>query len=321
MSKEIIERARARSRWGTPNDHPKVKNSSQKNKISIHNSIETTDLCSSFGKRKVLDSINVRFKKGETVLIAGNNGSGKSSLLRCLAGVLLPDSGTIRIDEAIAKNKIAFISDRMSLFEDFTLDQGIAFHKQAFGVKDFDYALIDRLNLDRDQRIKDLSKGERAIYHLSLLLSQQPEVLLLDEIIHTIDPYLRELFLEALIDLIDEVNATVIMVNHTFSEMGRIPERVLIMENGRFIFDEMSDVMQQKIKKIVIETEDKAKEEDGIMKELPVIFKQSSPLYREYFIYPFKEEYEAERKYKFREVDISGIIKSFIGGYYAKKRV
>lgn len=281
--------------------------------------IETTNLCRYFGKRKVLNNINVRFKKGETVLIAGNNGSGKSSLLRCLAGILLPGSGAVRIDESIAKNKIAFISDRMSLFEDVTLDQGIAFHSQVFGVGDFDYALIDRLNLDRKQRIKDLSKGERAIYHLSLLLSQQPEVLLLDEIIHTIDPYLRELFLEALIELIDEVNATVIMVNHTFSEMGRIPERVLVMENGRFIFDEMSDVLQQKIKKIVIETEDK--DEDNIMKELPVIFKQSSPLSREYYIYPFKEEHETKTSYKFREVDLSEIIKSFIGGYYAKKRV
>lgn len=155
--------------------------------------IKVTNLCLDFGKRKILDNINVQFKKGETVLIAGNNGSGKSSFLRVLAGILFPDSGTVHLDESIRGEKIAFISDRMSLFEDFTLDQGIAFHSRVFEVDEFNYSIIDKLNLDRKQRIRDLSKGERAIYHLSLLLSQRPEILLLDEIIHSIDPYLREL--------------------------------------------------------------------------------------------------------------------------------
>jgi ABC-2 type transport system ATP-binding protein len=281
--------------------------------------IKTNNLCRYFKNRKILNNISVQFKKGETVLIAGNNGSGKSSLLRSIAGILLPNSGSIWTDESISKKKIAFISDRMSLFEDFTLNRGIDFHAKVFGVDKVDYSLLDRLNLDRKQRIRDLSKGERAIYHLSLLLSQQPEILLLDEIIHTIDPYLRELFLEALIDLIDEVNATVIMVNHTFSEMGRLPERIIIMESGRIIFDEMSDELQQKVKKIVIDTEDK--DEGNIVKELPVIFKQSSSLNREYYIYPFKEEYVSKTNFKFQNVDLSEIIKSFIGGYYAKKRI
>ncbi|MCI0470768.1 MAG: ABC transporter ATP-binding protein, partial [Candidatus Aminicenantes bacterium] len=213
-----------------------------------------------FGKRKALDDINIGFKKGETVLIAGNNGSGKSTFLRTLAGVLLPDSGSVQLDETIPREKIAFISDKMSLFEDMTLAQGIDFHCRVFAVQDFDYSSIDRLNLERSQRIRDLSRGERAIYHLALLLGQRPEVLLLDEVIHTIDPYLRELFLDALIDLIDEAKTTVIMVNHTFTEIGRIPERVLIMENGRFIFDEMSDALPHKIKKIVLDVADEDKE-------------------------------------------------------------
>ena len=281
--------------------------------------IRVKNLSRYFGKRKVLNNINVTFKKGETVLIAGNNGSGKSSLLRALAGILFPDSGTLWRDESIPREKIAFISDRMSLFEDLSLNQGITFHTGTFGIKTFDYTLIDQLNLDRKQRIRDLSKGERAIYHLSLLLSQKPEILLMDEIIHTIDPYLRDVFLNALIDLIDELNTTVLMVNHTFSEMGRIPERLLIMENGGFIFDERSENLQSKIKKIVIDSEDKKTKD--ITDKLPVIFKHRSPLYHEYYIYPFKKEYETKMKVVFQDVDLSEIVKSFIGGYYAKKRV
>jgi ABC-type multidrug transport system ATPase subunit len=138
-------------------------------------------------------------------------------------------------------------------------------------------------------------------------------ILLLDEIIHAIDPYLREMFLEALIELIDEVNTTVIMVNHTFSDMGRIPERVLIMENGRFIFDEPSENLHQKIKKIILEKE--------IATDIPVIFKKQLPLYNEYYIYPYVEGIGSGYGYEFQDVELSEIVKSFIGGYYAKKRI
>lgn len=268
-----------------------------------------------FGRKKILDNLDIRFEKGKTVLIAGNNGAGKSCFLKCLAGVLFPDAGEIRIDAAIPKEKIAFISDKMSLFEDFTLAQGIEFHSRVFNVKegDFDRSLLLQLKLDMDQKIKDLSIGERAVYQFSLLMSQKPEILLLDEIIHTIDPYLRDLLLEALIGLIDELNTSVIMVNHTFSEMGRLPERVLIMENGRFVFDETSEDMHRKIKKIVTEKE--------IAVDIPVIFKNQSPLCHEYYVYPYVEGMGEGYGYEFQDVDLTGIVKSFIGGYYAKKGI
>jgi len=81
----------------------------------------------------------------------------------------------------------------------------------------------------------------------------------------------------------------------------------------------MSDDLQRKIKKVVIDNDDKDMKE--IPGELPVIFTQRSPLFHEYYIYPFKQEYKTKMKISFQDVDLSEIIKSFIGGYYAKKRV
>jgi ABC-2 type transport system ATP-binding protein len=274
--------------------------------------LEINDLCLSFGKKKVLDHLNVEFEQGEAVLVAGNNGVGKTSLLRCITGVYFPDSGRIRFGESSDKKKIGLISDKMSLFEGFTLREGIDFHCRVFNVKHFNDSLIKPLNIDKNQKIKDLSAGERALYHLSLLLSQKPGVLLVDEIIHAIDPYLRDLFLEALIEMIDELNTTLIMVNHTFSEMGRIPERVLIMEEGGFVLDEKRDDLHQKMKKIVTKKE--------ISGDIPVVFKKESSVINEYYVYPFTAEMKTKYDYDFREVDLTEIIKSFIGGYYAKKR-
>lgn len=275
--------------------------------------IEVKDVHLNFGKLQALAGIDIRFNQGETVLLAGKNGAGKSTLLRCLAGLIFPDSGHI-YRHGIVKHKIGFISDRMSLFEDMTLEKAIEFHSRVFQVKEFNRSLMDELNLTPTQKIKDLSTGERAIFHLSLLLSQKPEILLLDEIIHTMDPYIRELFLNGLLDLIGECGSTVIMVNQTFSDTGRIPERVLIMEDGRFIFDEKSEDLPKKIKKVVTAAR------ESLTGDIPVLYVNHSSLYREYIVYPYAEEWAKKSGYDFQEVTLTEIIKSFIGGYYAKKR-
>jgi ABC-2 type transport system ATP-binding protein len=274
--------------------------------------ITINDLCLRFGKKKVLDGVNARFERGEAVLVAGNNGAGKSTLLRCIAGIYHPGSGSIRLAPSIDRNKLGLISDKMSLFEHFILKEGIEFHSRVFNIKKFDDSLIKPLNIDMNQKIKNLSAGERALYHLSLVLSQEPDILLVDEIIHAIDPYLRELFLEGVIELIDRLQTTVIMVNQVFYEMGRIPERVLIMENGRFVLDEKTEDLFGKMKKIVTDKE--------ISPDIPVIFKKVSSMYTEYYVYPFSEEMKTTHDCEFRGVDLTEIVKSFIGGYYAKKR-
>jgi len=270
------------------------------------------DLCLNFGKKKVLEHLSVQFKEGEAVLIAGNNGVGKTSLLRCITGVYRPDSGNIHFKEFVTKEKIGLITDQMSLFDSMTLQEGIDFHCRVFKIKHFNDSLIAPLKINRSQKIKNLSVGERALYHLALLFSQEPQILLIDEIIHTIDPYLRELFLEALIDMIAEFNSTLIMVNHSFSEMGRIPERVLIMQDGQLILDEQREELNKKMKKAV--------SEQKLSSDIPVIFKRKSPMINEYYVYPFTPEIAKKYDYDFQEVDLTEIIKSFIGGYYAKKR-
>lgn len=275
--------------------------------------LQTKNLNLSFGSKKILGNISVDFDSAEAVLIAGKNGSGKSTLLKCLSGVLLPDSGSITFNQTLKREKVGFISDKMSLLENMTLRQGIDFHTAIYGISEFSDSLIKELNLDLNGRIKHLSAGERAIYHLSLLISQQPEVLLVDEIIHTIDPFLRQRFLETLIEMIDLYNTALIMVNHTFTDTGRIPERILIMEEGRFILDENKEELLAKIRKVVIDGD--------LAKDLPVIYCQETELYKEYFIYPYEPKMAEAHSYNFEAIDLNEIIKSFIGGYYDKQRV
>ncbi len=265
------------------------------------------------GKKTILDDIEVSFAKGECVLLAGANGAGKSTFLKCLAGAILPDQGIVGYTEGLGPEKIGFISDRLSLFENYSIKQGIDFHSRIFGIENLDTTLIEELSFDQSQKIKHLSAGERTLFNLSLVWSQEPQVLLIDEVIHVIDPYLRDKFLEAVIELMDRCGTTVFMVNHTFSEIERIPERVLVMADGRFILDEKTEVLAAKLKKV-------ASVKD-IPADVPCIYHQKAAGTREYYVYPFSPELKKKHPLEYQDIDLNEIIKAYIGGEYAKKRM
>jgi ABC-2 type transport system ATP-binding protein len=273
--------------------------------------VEVENLKVSIGRKTVLDNIHIQFQKGESVVIAGKNGAGKTTFLKCLANVILPDQGRIVFSDKVSPEKMGYISDQLSLFENYTVKQGIDFHSAVYQIQDFDFTLINELKLNLNQKIKNLSAGERTLYHLALILAQKPEILFIDEIIHVIDPYLREKFLEAVIDLIDRCQTTVVMVNHTFSEIEKIPDRILVMEKGQFILDEQAESLGEKLKKVV------AKEE--IPEEVPCIFKREASYLKEYFIYPFDDEIRKKFPNDYKDINLNEIIKAFIGGQYAKK--
>jgi len=102
------------------------------------------------------------------------------------------------------------------------------------------------------------------------------------------------------------------MVNHTFTEIEKIPDRVLVMEKGQFILDEKAEDLGGKLKKVV------AKEE--IPEEVPCIFKREASYIKEYFIYPFDEKFRKKFPNDYKDINLNEIIKAFIGGQYVKER-
>lgn len=262
--------------------------------------------------KPVLNNLSVSFTPGEPVLIAGKSGAGKSTLLKCLAGVRLPDSGAITRAPGLSARNIGLLSDSMSLFEDLSLRQGIAFHCRAFQIPAFNDSLIRLLGLDLSRSIRDLSVGERVLFHLSLLISQKPELLMMDEVIHTIDPYLRDIALDALIDLIDQFNTTIITVNQTFSEVEHLPERILVLDQGKIHMDIRREDLLAGMRRVIAA--------DDVPAAFPVIFKKNIGIYKEIYIFPFREEM-ASSGFQFMEPRLPDALKAVIGGLYVQKRV
>ncbi len=274
--------------------------------------LKTKDLTVRYGRRPALRGVSIDFAPSEAVVIAGSNGAGKSTLLRCLAGVLIPDGGSVTSGSGLPRNKIGFISDRLSLYEDWTLRQAWRFHRAEFGISAAERPPIEGFALDESRRIKTLSVGERTLFQLSLLLAQRPVVLLIDEVVHALDPFLREKLLESLIAAMDELKTAVIMVNHILSDTAQIPERIVIMDEGRILLDESREDLLANVKKV--------RGDAPLPPGTPVLFETASEFRRDRFVYPFREEWRRAASVEFEDIGLDEIVKAFIGGAYVQRR-
>ena len=265
-----------------------------------------------YGKQSIFRDFDFEIREGETTLITGINGTGKTTLLRLMAGVLFPFKGSITYSPKlgnIPRSKIGFISDRMNLYSTMTLSAAIDFHSSVYNIPaaDFDKRLLEKMKLNPGKRISELSVGERMIFHLSLLLSTKPEILLIDEIIHSIDAYLREFFLNRLLEEIEERNITLVLVNLNYHDIEGIIQRVVLLKNGSIAVDESVDSLKGKVKKIV-----STKAVEGI----PILYKREFTDTIEYYAYPFEDRFRKSIKGDIIDLNLNDIIKAFIGGEY-----
>jgi ABC-2 type transport system ATP-binding protein len=271
--------------------------------------LKIKNLSFSYGKLKVFENFNLHIPENQACLITGINGVGKSTLLRLIAGVLKPDHGEIAFDEDFGvdpRRKIGFISDVLSLYESMTVSQAMEYHKSAYALSGIDDNLIRKAKIGDSQRIKELSTGQRTLLHLSLVLSTEPRLFLIDEIIHSIDAFMRRLFLEQLIQILStRQQVTVIMVNLNFHDIERIVERVVLLKAGKIAVDEGIDELKAKVKKIVASSPPKSQN---------VLSKIDFTDHSEYFVYPVDENSTEDA---FIDLNLTEIIAAFIGGEYA----
>jgi ABC-2 type transport system ATP-binding protein len=268
------------------------------------------DLQFSYGKRSVYTGFNLDIPPGQICLLTGINGVGKSTLLRLIAGVLRPKKGTIVYPETMGsepRRKIGFISDQLSLYESLTVDQTIRFHCDVFGLDRIDDRLIRLTKIEGGRRVKELSTGQRTILHLNMILSLDPDLLLIDEVIHSIDAYLRRVFLEELIALIARKRVTVLMANLNFHDIEALIERVILLKSGTIAVDEPIETLKEKVKKIIAPTPPAG---------LTILSQRPFPDRSEYYVYPYLEN-SALRDAEVVDLDLTEIVAAFIGGEYA----
>ena len=217
-----------------------------------------------FRRADALQGVNLSIEPGTVFALLGENGAGKTTLIRILTGFQKPTSGKVTVcglnpaeQPDKLRRQIGYVSDSPSLYGWMTVDQ-----IGGFAASLYDEHFLPRYRrsiadyaIDAHQKIKHLSKGQRAKVALSLSLAHDPSLLVLDEPTSGLDPKVRKSFLESMIDRA-ATGQTVFLSSHQISEVERVADRVAILHRGKIVLDGSLESIRQSVHHLVIEVDD-----------------------------------------------------------------
>jgi ABC-2 type transport system ATP-binding protein len=213
---------------------------------------------------KAVDGLSFDVKYGEIFGLVGPDGAGKTTTMRILAGVLLPDSGIAEVagfdvarDPERVKQEISYMSQRFGLYEDLTVDENIRFYAEVFGVKRKAYRersehLLQAADMQpfRERLAGKLSGGMKQKLGLICALIHTPRVLLLDEPTNGVDPVSRRDFWKILYSLLGE--GVAILTSTAYLDEAERCHRVALVHVGRLLFCDKPDLLKSKLRNRVI---------------------------------------------------------------------
>ena len=208
--------------------------------------LKCTGLVKKYGANIALDSIDFEIECGGVIGLLGPNGSGKTTFIKLVCGLLTPDSGSIKVggnDVGVESKKIvAYHPDHMFLSNMLTVKKEIEYFTDFFEDFNPDKArtLLSDLGVDEDAMIGTLSKGNKEKVSLILTMSRAAKLYLLDEPIAGVDPATRDYILGTILRNYSEGSAVVIST-HLISDIEPALDRVIFLNKGRIILDGVAE--------------------------------------------------------------------------------
>ncbi|WP_162342412.1 sulfate/molybdate ABC transporter ATP-binding protein [Cyclobacterium salsum] len=201
------------------------------------------------GKMKL--AVSCQIEKGELVGIYGPSGAGKSSILRLISGLMRPEGGLLKVDgevwysnvEAVnlkpTKRNIGMVFQEHSLFPNMSIAENLEFALSKGQPPQIVQELLERVGLKKlaSKKPSVLSGGQKQRVALARAMIRKPKILLLDEPFSALDMKMRAKLQEYLVQFHNEYGLTTLLVSHDASEISRMAQRVLVVENGKFSFD------------------------------------------------------------------------------------
>ena len=225
--------------------------------------LKTNNISKTYGNQKVLDNVSITINKGDIYGFIGENGAGKTTVIRVVTGLIKPDSGTYELfginsnnqkELNIAKSKLSAIVESPSIYGNFTALDNVCLNQSILGKKDIEKAkeLLRLVGLDSvsvNKKAGNFSLGMRQRLGIAMCLSNDPELLILDEPLNGLDPAgiveVRELILR----LNKEKNITFLISSHILTELNLVATRYGIISHGKMVKEIEKEELELIVKK------------------------------------------------------------------------
>ncbi len=223
--------------------------------------VSVEHLSKRYGKKIAVDDISFTVPAGSICGLVGPNGAGKTTTIRMLLDLERPDSGSVRVlgldptrDRLDILSRVGYVPEKHHIYEWMRVQQVLDFVADVYPRWSWQelQQLNDILELPLDRKVKELSRGELAKLALIASLSHKPEVLILDEPTSGLDPLIRRSFLSAIVGLLKDTDRIVLFSTHILSDVERVADRVIIMNEGAIAAHDTLDALRDRFCKLSI---------------------------------------------------------------------
>lgn len=213
--------------------------------------IKAENLTKKYGKFVAIEGLSMQVEKSSVYGLVGYNGAGKTTLLKTLAGIFIPDEGTVTINGkeasecAEARQRMFYVPDELYFGYNYSIEKMAKFYAGYY--PNFSFDTLDKLcgvfKLDKTAKINSFSKGMQRQAAMILGMSTLPEILLLDESFDGLDPAKRSLMNNMLIEYAADRECSIIVSSHNLHELTDICDHIALINGKKIVFDCSVDEM------------------------------------------------------------------------------
>jgi len=218
--------------------------------------IELRNVCKSFGNKVILDDLNLTVNDGESVVVIGGSGTGKSVMLKCILGLLTPESGEILIDGESVINQPSHIREKIllktgmlfqyaALFDSLSVWENVSFglmQAHGMGRREAKKIAIEKLGLVglgpelADKNTAELSIGMQKRVGLARAIAADPEIIFFDEPTTGLDPIMGDVIDSLIRDCTQRLGASTLTISHDMESAQKIADRIALLYKGNVVW-------------------------------------------------------------------------------------
>lgn len=225
--------------------------------------VELNHVTKRFGTVTAVENISLRLPDQGIVGLLGLNGSGKTTLLNLIADLLRPTEGSVTLNGSKVTRqsgkKIAYVADNQSLYAFYTIRETIDYAEKVYQdfVREAAEEIIHFLKFDMNQKVGQLSKGNKMRLNTAIALARRVPLLLLDEPLSGLDPFIREEILKMFVHFGGVYQQTIVISSHEVSELEPYLDYAIFMKEGRIMLyasaEEIREEREQSILNVMRE--------------------------------------------------------------------